>query len=67
MKKMKVRGMQTPDCAATLTKSIETVDGVEDVHINLATGEITYGPAECVDMSLVKEQVRKAGYEVEED
>lgn len=67
MKKMKVRGMQTPDCAATLTQTIETVDGVETVNVNLATGEITYGPAECVDYSILREKVVEAGYEVEDE
>ena len=35
--------------------------------INLATGEITYGPAACVDMQIVKEAVENAGYKLEEE
>lgn len=66
MKKIRVRGMQTPDCAATVSKVVSTVNGVENVNVNLATGEVTYGPDACVDMSILKEAVEKAGYEVEE-
>lgn len=66
MKKMRVRGMQTPDCAAMVSKAVSTVEGVETVNVNLATGEVTYGPAACVDMSILKEAVEKAGYKVEE-
>lgn len=66
MKKLKVRGMQTPDCAASVTTTVSTVNGVESVNVNLATGEVTYGPAACVDESIVREAVQKAGFEVEE-
>jgi copper chaperone CopZ len=66
MKKFKVRGMQSPDCAATVSQAVSTVDGVETVNVNLATGEVTYGPTACVDMSILKEAVEQAGYEVEE-
>ncbi len=66
MSKMRVRGMQSPDCAATVSKAVSTVDGVENVRVNLATGEVTYGPDSCVDPELLKEAVKNAGYSVED-
>jgi len=66
MNKMKVKGMVSPDCMATVSKAVETVEGVENVNVNLATGEVTYGPAECVDISILREAVKDAGYEVED-
>lgn len=66
MKKIRLKGRVTPDCMATVTKAIETVDGVKHANINLATGEITYGPTECVDLQLIREAVDQTGYEVEE-
>ena len=67
MKKYKVKGLQSPDCAATVTTSIKTHAGLEEVNVNLATGEITYGPAVCVDTRMLREAVENAGYTLEEE
>lgn len=67
MKKYKVRGMQSPDCVATVTQTVRTATGEENVNINLATGEITYGPNACVDPGILREAVEKAGYTLEEE
>lgn len=67
MKKYKVKGLQSPDCAATVTTAIKTHAGMEEVNINLATGEITYGPAVCVDTRILREAVEGAGYALEEE
>lgn len=66
MSAVKVKGMVSPDCMATVSKAVKTVEGVEDVHVNLATGEVTYGLAECVDISVLREAVEKAGYDLED-
>ena len=65
-KKLKVRGTADPDCAQKITKAIEGVEGAEQVHINMATGEITYGPNTCVNSAILKEAIESAGYDVEE-
>lgn len=67
MKKYRVKGLQSPDCAATVTTSIRIRGGLEDVNVNLATGEITYGPAACVDTRILREAVESAGYKLEEE
>ena len=64
MKTLKVADMKTPDCAATISRVVETADGVEVVNVNYATGEVTYGPTECVDENMVKEMIHDAGYQV---
>lgn len=67
MKKYRVKGLQSPDCAATVTTSIKTHAGLEEVNVNLATGEIIYGPAVCVDTRMLREAVENAGYKLEEE
>ena len=52
---------------ATVSQSIRTATGEEQVNINLATGEITYGPNACVDPTILREAVEKAGYSLEEE
>ncbi|MCT4626728.1 heavy metal-associated domain-containing protein [Halodesulfovibrio sp.] len=67
MATVKVSGMKSPDCAATITDVVKTADGVEVVSVNYATGEVTYGPTECVDPAMVEEMLKEAGYEPEEN
>ncbi|KAF4530376.1 hypothetical protein B566_EDAN018520 [Ephemera danica] len=43
------------DCSTVVQKCVKTVDGYEDVHVNLGTGEISYEAASCVDEGLLRE------------
>lgn len=57
----------SPDCQASLTTAIKTATGAEEVHINMATGEITYGPATCdMNEGKLRAAVKKAGFELDE-
>ncbi|MDL2314342.1 heavy metal-binding domain-containing protein [Desulfovibrio sp. OttesenSCG-928-C14] len=67
-KKFRLGGKRpTPDCQASISTRLKTEDGFEDVQINMATGEITYGPGKC---TLPEEALRRvckdAGYDLEE-
>lgn len=65
MKRLRLKGMDNKlDCAA-VERCIKTVDGYENVRINMATGEITYN-GECVDENLLREAFAKEGLKVEE-
>lgn len=66
-KQMKVRGMKNPDCERRVSMAIKGATGLEEVHINMSTGEITYGPSACVDPQIIKEAVERAGYTFEEE
>jgi copper chaperone CopZ len=57
---------QGVDCTRMVDNVVNTVDGLESVHINLATGEITYGPTACIDETVMKEAFAKEGYELED-
>jgi copper chaperone CopZ len=57
---------QGVDCTRMVDNVVNTVDGLESVHINLATGEITYGPTACIDEKLMEEAFAKEGYELED-
>lgn len=62
-KKLTVKGMSCGHCKGAVTKAVETVDGVENVTVDLATGRVTYSSKTDNDAK-VKESVEKAGYEV---
>jgi copper chaperone CopZ len=64
-KKMIVKGMSCEHCRTAVTKAVETVDGVENVTVDLATGKVTYSAADGQEAK-VRESVEQAGYEVAE-
>ena len=67
MKKLRVKGLRDrADCATIVQRCMKTVDGYENVHINTATGEITYTPGTCVDEEILKEALAQEGLTVEE-
>lgn len=67
MKKFKIKNIgQMPDRARVVSRCVSTVDGLESVHVNMDTGEITYGADACVDEALMCEAFKKEGLDVEE-
>ena len=64
MKTINVRGMSCHHCVMAVTKALKTVDGIADVHVNLEKGEATFNEMKPVDMAMIQENIRKAGFEV---
>lgn len=62
--KIKVKGMSCSHCAGAVTKTLETTEGIKNVKVDLATGEVTYEEVKPVSMDTVKDKIKKAGYEV---
>ena len=59
-----VSGMTCGHCKATLTKVIGELDGVTEVGVDLATGQVTVTSATEPDVALIAEVVDEAGYEL---
>ncbi len=59
-----VSGMSCGHCKATLTKVIGELDGVTEVGVDLATGQVTVTSADEPDDALIAEVVDDAGYEL---
>lgn len=64
MKKIVLKGMSCGHCAGAVTKTLETTEGIKNVTVNLATGEVTYEDTKGVDAAVIKDKIKKAGYEV---
>jgi copper chaperone CopZ len=47
-----------------VTKALNEIDGVKDVKVDLSTGVASFDEEKPVDIDIVKEKVKKAGYEV---
>lgn len=67
MKVLKMKNLlQRPDRENIVTQCLNTVDGLECAHINMNTGEITYGNDACIDEALLRETFAKQGIELED-
>ena len=64
MKTIKIKGMSCNHCVMAVTKALEKIDGVKNVKVDLAKAEATFDEVKPVDMEVVKESIRKAGYDV---
>jgi copper chaperone len=64
MSTIKITGMTCQHCVKTVTETLEGIDGIENVSVNLDEGEATFDEKDSVDMTIVHEKIEDAGYEV---
>jgi copper chaperone len=65
MTKIKIKGMSCNHCVAAVTKALNEIEDIQEIKVDLSKGEATFEEVRPVDMSIVREAVKKAGYEVE--
>ncbi len=63
MKTVKIKGMSCLHCVKAVKKALEEIEGIDNVTIDLSTGEAVFEETHPVDADLIKEKIRKAGYE----
>ena len=61
---IKIKGMSCNHCVMAVTKALNEIEGVRDVKVNLSKGEATFEETGAVDLNMVKDKIKKAGYEV---
>jgi copper chaperone len=64
MTTIKIKGMSCNHCVMAVNKALNEIEGIKDVKVNLEKGEATFEEAKTVDMNIVRERIKKAGYEV---
>ncbi|MGA2733050.1 MAG: heavy metal-associated domain-containing protein [Syntrophobacteraceae bacterium] len=64
MRTVRVKGMSCQHCAKTVKKTLEEIDGITNVAVDLETGEVTFEEARPADNELMREKIKKAGYEL---
>ena len=47
-----------------VTKALGEIDGIKDIKVDLSQGEATFEEGKSIDMNVVREKIKKAGYEV---
>jgi copper chaperone len=65
MTRIKIKGMSCNHCVAAVTKALNGIEGIQEVKVDLSKGEATFEEVRPVAMDIVRDAVKKAGYEVE--
>jgi copper chaperone len=63
MATIKIKGMTCNHCVMAVTRALNEIEGIDDVRVDLEKGEAFF-EGKQIDMYLVREKVKKAGYEV---
>mgnify|MGYP001141554817 CR=1 FL=1 len=63
MATIKINGMTCDHCVMAVTRALNEIEGIEDVKVDLEKGEAFF-EGKPIDMDLVREKVKRAGYEV---
>jgi copper chaperone len=64
MATIKIKGMSCNHCVVAVTKALNEIEGIKDVKVDLSRGEAAFEEEKPADMMVVREQIKKAGYEV---
>jgi copper chaperone len=64
MATIQIKGMSCNHCVMAVTKALGGIDGISNVKVDLAKGEATFDEANPVDRNVIRERIKKAGYEV---
>jgi copper chaperone len=65
MKTIKIKGMSCNHCVMAVSKALESIAGVDRLRVSLEKGEATFEETGPVDMDLITEKIRKAGYDID--
>ncbi|MPZ95929.1 MAG: cation-transporting ATPase [Propionibacteriales bacterium] len=57
-----VTGMTCDHCVAAVTEEVSAIDGVSNVDVVLATGQVTVTSTTPIDETALREAVEEAGY-----
>jgi copper chaperone len=63
METIKVKGMSCQHCVMAVTKALKEIDGLTDIVVDLDKGQAAFSETKPVDIALVKDKIKKAGYE----
>jgi copper chaperone len=64
---LKVKGMSCQHCVMSVTKALGQLDGVKNVQVDLAKGEVRFDNTKEVASSRIAKAIEEAGYKVVQD
>ncbi len=61
---IKVKGMSCQHCVMSVTKALGQLEGIKNVQVDLAKGEVRFDNLKEIALSRVEKAISDAGYEV---
>jgi len=61
---LKVKGMSCQHCVMSVTKALNQLDGVKNVQVDLAKGEVRFENTKEIASNRIEKAITDAGYEV---
>ena len=61
---LKVKGMTCQHCVMSVTKALNQLDGIKNVQIDLAKGEVRFDNTKSLASDRIQKAITDAGYEV---
>ncbi len=61
---LKVKGMSCQHCVMSVTKALGQLDGVKNVQVDLAKGEVRFDNTKAIAQNRIEKAISDAGYEV---
>jgi len=61
---LKVKGMSCQHCVMSVTKALNQLDGVKNVQVDLAKGEVRFDNTKNIISDQIQKAITDAGYEV---
>jgi len=61
---LKVKGMSCQHCVMSVTKALNQLNGIKNVQIDLAKGEVRFDNTKTIASEQIEKAVTDAGYEV---
>jgi copper chaperone len=61
---LKVKGMSCQHCVMSVTKALNQLEGLKNVQVDLAKGEVQFDNTKAVLMNQIEKAIEEAGYQV---
>ena len=61
---LKVKGMSCQHCVMSVTKALNQLDGIKNVQVDLAKGEVRFDNTKEVASTRIEKAIEEAGYQV---
>jgi copper chaperone len=61
---IRIKGMSCQHCVKAVTKTLSEIDGITNVQVDLGKGEASFDEAQPIDQELLRERIKKAGFEL---
>ena len=61
---IRVKGMSCQHCVMSVTKALTQLEGIENVQVDLAKGEVRFDNSKGVASNRIEKAISDAGYQV---